>query len=280
MSASTQGFDVHPVAPAIGAEICGFDLAAPISDTLRAELRRTWLAHGVIFFRDQSLDADQLLALARLFGEPAPYPLLPGIEGYPEITEILKRPEQRENFGGIWHSDTTYLDEPPMATLLIAREVPPAGGDTQWASMTAAYDALSPGMQRMLDGLVAVNTSALAAVSKTREDALRAHGSLPPPERQARHPVVRTHPETGRRALYLSQAHTARFDGFTDAESAPLIEYLTRHATRPEFTCRFRWTPGSIALWDNRCTMHYPLNDYHGHRRLMHRITLRGDRPR
>ena len=167
-----------------------------------------------------------------------------------------------------------------MATMLIAREVPPAGGDTLFASQYAAYEALSPGLRATLDGLRAVSSSAKADVSRTREDRVRSSGqSDAPAELQAEHPVVRTHPETGRRALYVNVAHTLRFVGWTEAESAPLLAFLHQHQVRPEFTCRVSWRPGTIALWDNRCTLHNPINDYHGYRRVMHRITLAGDVP-
>jgi taurine dioxygenase len=160
-----------------------------------------------------------------------------------------------------------------MASMLVAREVPPAGGDTLFANMYLAYETLSDGMKRLLDGLVAVNSSAAADVSRTREDRRRDSG-------RAAHPVVRVHPETGRRALYVNVAHTVRFEGMTDEESAPLLRFLCQHQVRPEFTCRFRWAPGSLAFWDNRCAQHNAINDYQGHRRLLHRITLAGDRPK
>ena len=168
-----------------------------------------------------------------------------------------------------------------MGSILLAREVPPFGGDTLFANMYLAYETLSPGMRRMLDGLVGIATSAKADVSKTREDRMKDNAA--PEARksyEAEHPVVRTHPETGRKALYVNVAHTARFRDMTEAESQPILDFLCRHLTRPEFTCRFQWRPGSIAFWDNRATQHNPVNDYHGHRRLMHRITLAGDRPR
>jgi taurine dioxygenase len=163
---------------------------------------------------------------------------------------------------------------------LLAREVPPYGGDTMFANMYAAYEALSSGLREMLDDMRAVNTSALADVSKTREDRIRDSGYEDDKEYVAEHPVVRTHPETGRKALYVNSAHTARFAGMTEDESRPLLQFLFQHAVRPEFTCRFQWRVGSLALWDNRCAMHNPVNDYHGHTRRMHRITLAGDVPR
>jgi len=242
------------------------------------ELRQAWLQHLVIFFRDQPLTSEQYLAFAQHFGAPADYPMLKGIAGFPKIIEVKKLEHERVNFGGLWHSDTTYLDTPPMASMLLARETPPHGGDTLFANMYLAWDALSDAMRRMLRELKAVNSSAKADASKTREDRVRADGK-PAPEFSAEHPVARTHPETGRVALYVNPGHTVRFSGMTEEESRPLLDYLFQHQVRPEFTCRFGWRPGSIALWDNRCTQHNPVNDYHGYRRVMHRITLAGDRP-
>ena len=269
------------IAGALGAEVSGLDLARPVSDQQAAALRAAWLEHLVLFFRDQPLMPAQYMAFARRIGQPVEYPFVRGIEGYPEIIEVKKLEHETVNFGGIWHSDTAYLEEPPMASMLLAREVPPYGGDTLFANMYLAYETLSEGMRSMLDPLTAVNSSARADVTRTREDRLKSDGrSGAKKEYAAEHPVVRTHPETGRKALYVNVAHTARFGGMTEEESAPLLEYLFRHQTRPEFTCRFSWRVGSLALWDNRCTQHNPVNDYHGYRRLMHRITLAGDKPR
>jgi len=272
---------VRRIAGALGAEVSGLDLVRPLTDGQAAALRAAWLEHLVLFFRDQPLMPAQYMAFARRIGQPVEYPFVRGIEGYPEIIEVKKLEHETVNFGGIWHSDTAYLEEPPMASMLLAREVPPYGGDTLFANMYLAYETLSEGMRRMLDPLTAINSSARADVTRTREDRLKSDGrSAAKKEYVAEHPVVRTHPETGRKALYVNVAHTARFGGMTEEESAPLLEYLYRHQTRPEFTCRFSWRVGSLALWDNRCTQHNPVNDYHGYRRLMHRITLGGDRPR
>jgi taurine dioxygenase len=271
--------EVEPLAGSIGALITGVDLTDLDDDTV-AEIRRAWLAHLVVFFRDQELDADDYVAFARRIGEPVEYPFVKGLESHPEIIAVDKLPPEIVNFGGIWHSDTVYLEQPPMATMLLAREVPPSGGDTLFANMYAAYESLSPGLRRMLDELRAVNSSALADVSKTREDRIRDAGHDDEQQFVSLHPVVRTHPETGRRALYVNPAHTASFEDMTEAESQPLLEFLFRHSTRPEFTCRSHWEVGSMALWDNRCAMHNPINDYHGYTRRMHRITLAGDRPR
>ena len=276
-----NSLQVRPFSGAIGAEISGVDLAEEVDDDTIAAIRRAWLDHLVIFFRGQDLPPARFLAFARRFGEPIEYPFVKGIDGFPLITPVVKLEHERVNFGGLWHSDTAYLETPPMGTMLVAREVPPYGGDTLFANMYQAYEALSPGMRQLLDGLVAVNSSAKADVTKTREDRIRdgARGDAAT-EYEALHPVVRTHPETGRRALYVNGGHTVRFKGMTEAESAPLLNFLFAHQTRPEFTCRFRWETGSLAFWDNRCAQHNPINDYHGFRRMMHRVTLAGDRPR
>jgi taurine dioxygenase len=269
--------EIKPIAGALGAEILGPDLSRPLDDATVARIRQALLDHLVIFFRDQVLSPEQYLGFARRFGEPVEYPFVKGIEGFPEIIAVAKLAHQTINFGGIWHSDTTYLECPPMGSMLLAREVPPVGGDTLFASMYRAYDALSDGLKRVLEGLTAISDSSKADASRTRED--RAGGD-PKAPLVAEHPVVRTHPETGRKALYVNVGHTVRFGGMTDAESAPLLDFLFQHLSRPEFTCRFAWRPGSIAFWDNRCAQHNAINDYPGQRRIMHRITLAGDRPR
>jgi len=278
--ADAAQWEVRPLSGALGAEVLGVDLAAPLDAAAIAALRALWLRYQVIFFRDQKLDSDQFLTAARRFGEPVEYPFVKGLDGYPEIIAVLKQAHETTNFGGIWHTDTAYLDVPPMATMLIARETPPHGGDTLFSSLYAAHDALSPGLRETLSTLRAVNTSAKADVSRTREDRIRDTGRTEKPrDYAASHPVIRTHPETGRKALYVNIAHTHHFDGWTEEESTPLLNHLYALQARVEFTCRFSWRPGSIALWDNRCVLHNPINDYHGHRRLMHRITLRGDTP-
>jgi taurine dioxygenase len=272
--------EVRPMSGALGAEILNIDLARDVGEETVGAIRRAWLEHLVVFFRDQTLAPEQFLHLARRFGEVIEYPFVKGIDGFPEITPVIKLETEKVNFGGLWHSDTAYLEKPPMATMLIAREVPRFGGDTLFANMYLAYETLSEGMRRMLHGLVAVNSSAKADVTRTREDRVR-DGAKQDAKQQymAEHPVVRTHPETGRKALYVNFGHTVRFKDMTEEESAPILQYLFQHMTRPEFTCRFRWQVGSIALWDNRCTQHNPINDYHGFRRVMHRVTLAGDRP-
>jgi len=278
---SSAPIEVRPLSGAVGAEIAGFDLSEPASDALIAAMRSAWLAHGVLFLRNQPLPAAQFQAFAERFGEVIEYPFVKGIEGHPLIIPVLKLPHERNNFGGIWHTDTAYLEAPPMATMLIARELPPFGGDTLFASGTAAFEALSPALQRMLEGLEAVNTSAKADVTKTREDRVKdAPTAQSKKELSAEHPVVRTHSETGRKSLYVNFGHTARFAGMTEEESRPLLDFLFAHQAKPEFSCRFSWRVGDIAFWDNRCVLHNPVNDYHGYKRLMHRVTLKGERPR
>lgn len=270
--------EVRRVAGALGAELHGVDLARDLADDVVGEIRQAWLDHLVVFFREQKITPAQQLAFARRLGEPMAYPQLKGLDDYPMITPVMKLENERNNFGGVWHSDTTYLQIPPMASMLYAIELPPVGGDTEFANQYLAYETLSPGMRAMLDGLVGVSSSMKADASKTREDRLKAAGVEVKPL-EAEHPIVRTHPETGRKSLFLNIGHTARIKGWSEKESAGLLAFLFEHQIRPEFTCRFRWQPGSLAFWDNRCAMHNAINDYHGYRRILHRITLAGDKP-
>jgi taurine dioxygenase len=269
---------VTRIAGALGAEISGVDLSS-VTREKAAEIRRVFLEHLVIFFRDQKLTPDQYMAFAQGFGEPVEYPMVKGLAGHPKIIEVKKLEHERAAFGAIWHTDTAYLERPPMGSMLLALEIPPVGGDTLFANMYLAYESLSDGMKKLLGPLKGVNSSTKADASKTREDRVKSDGGAKA-DFVAEHPVVRTHPETGRKALYVNRGHTVRFAGMTEEESAPLLEFLFQHQTRPEFTCRFAWQPGSIAFWDNRCAQHNPVNDYHGYRRVMHRITLAGDAPR
>lgn len=272
---------VRKVAGALGAEISGVDLAKGVSRDQAADLRGALNEHLVIFLRDQNLSPQQFLDFASAMGEPIEYPFVKGLDGYPTIIEVKKLETERMNFGGIWHSDTTYLQVPPMGSMLLSREIPPYGGDTLFANQQLAYDALSDTMKRLLEGLKGINSSAKADVSRTREDRIRTDGKNTKIEDLvALHPVVRTHPETGRKSLYVNIAHTVGIDGMTSEESAPLLEFLFRHQVKPEFTCRFVWTPNALAFWDNRAAQHNPVNDYHGFRRVMLRITLKGDVPR
>jgi taurine dioxygenase len=271
---------IRQIAGALGAEISGVDLSLGVTAALAAEIRQAFLTHQVIFLRNQNLTPSQFLGFAQAMGEPIEYPFVKGLDGFPYIIEVKKLEHEKVNFGGIWHSDTTYLDVPPMGSMLLSREVPPFGGDTLFANQYLAYESLSDTMKHLLDGLVGISSSAKADVSKTREDRIKSDGkAAAAQEYRAEHPVVRTHPETGRKALYVNVAHTAGIMGMADEESAPILDFLFAHQVKPEFTCRFAWEPNTIAFWDNRCTQHNPVNDYHGFRRVMHRITLKGDKP-
>ena len=272
---------VTALAPAMGAEVTNVDLSAAHDVGLINELRAVWLEYQMIVIRGQNITPAQQLSFANAIGEPDIYPFLTGLNEFPMITEVLKKENEKVNFGGIWHSDTTYQKCPPMATLLYAKELPPLGGDTLFASQYDAYEQLSDSLRAVLDGLWAVNAAGKKRVASTRSERLKDSGSgVDPDALVGIHPVVRTHPETGRKALFVNAAHTVAFDGWSKEESRGLLDYLFTHQILPEFQCRLRWQVGDVAFWDNRCVQHYPLNDYHGYRRLLHRITLKGDMPR
>lgn len=271
----------QPLAGALGAEMPGIDLTS-VSDEAFSAIYRAFLDHQVLVFRYQSLDPETYLAVARRFGTPVPYPFATGIDGHPEITVIAKEQHQTSNFGGMWHSDTTYKAEPPKATLLYCIETPAAGGDTIFACQYHAYEALSAGMQQLLGRLSGISSSGKNAA------ALRgthlATGSMQGTDRDdtmtAVHSVIRTHPETHRPTLFVNRSHTIGFEGWSAEESAGLLEYLFAHQIQPEFTARVRWQPGTLVIWDNRSSQHCAINDYDGHRREMWRITLAGDVPK
>ena len=271
---------IKRIAGALGAEISEIDLTQPLSPDLTQEIRNVFLKNSVIFLRHQPLTSEQFMNFAKAMGEPIEYPFVKGFAEFPQIIEVKKLEHEKVNFGGVWHSDTTYLEKPPMGSMLLSKEIPPYGGDTLFACQYAAYEALSDTMQRLLDGLQGLNTSAKADVSKTREDRIKSDGNESSPKSfSSAHPVVRTHPETGRKALYVNVAHTAGIEGLSDKESASLLSFLFEHQVKPEFTCRWAWESDALAFWDNRCTQHNPVNDYHGFRRVLHRITLQGDTP-
>ncbi len=269
-------FEITPASPCIGAEISSLDLSTPLPKAVISELELALNEYLVLFFRDQELTTLQHKQCAEQFGTPEPYPLVKGLDECPEIVPILKLPDELVNFGGVWHSDTAYLQMPPRAALLYARELPAVGGDTLFANMYAAYDALSDGMKNLLADLKAVNEAGKPEIADTR-----VHRNPDPAKQKLRavHPVVRTHPDTGRKLLFVDRAHTTRFENMTVAESEGLLEYLFRLQIRSEFGCRFKWQKGSLAFWDNMACQHYPLNDYHGQKRLLHRISLKGEIP-
>ena len=274
--------EVRPIAGALGAEIAGVDLGSDLDDSAIAAIRRALLDHCVIFFRDQTLDAARQKALARRFGSIFVHPNFNGSGPDPEIVEIRREPGDARIVGEEWHADTTMMPEPPMGAILYAVETPPYGGDTLFANQYLAYETLSDGMKRLLSGLRALHSDRKVAgpgaglnsrrATKVREDADWR-------ETISAHPVVRTHPETGRKLLFVNHSYTFCFEGMTEAESRPLLDYLLDHGHRPEFTCRFRWAAGSVAFWDNRCTKHLAVNDAGPFRRVMRRVQIAGDRP-
>jgi taurine dioxygenase len=276
---------IEPLAGALGAEIRGVALATLRDDAAWREIHRAFLQHSVLVFRDQALEPADLMRVGGRFGEPCFYPFVTGLDGYPYIFEVVKEERETTNFGGNWHSDTTYLPQPPLATLLQAVETPSHGGDTLFASTSAAYDALSEGMRGLLDKLVGVYSASLKVSGGRRKmhstiGGMKVHDTENADEYEAEHPVVRTHPDTGRKALYVSRSHTIHFKDMSEEESRPLIDFLQAHQTRPEFTCRVRWAPGTLTIWDNRCTQHNAVNDYHGQRRRMRRLTVGPQTPR
>jgi len=270
---------VKPISGALGAEIHGVDLAH-LEDEIFAEIHHAFLKNLVIFFRDQTITPDQQVAFSARFAPIGYYPFLKGLPDHPAVIEVRKEPEDKLNFGGVWHTDTAYLAKPPMGSVLYAKEIPENGGDTMFANLYLAYETLSDPMKAMLDGRKAVNSSRKGDAAAGRQKSVDENPKdASDVQTESTHPALRTHPETGRQALYVNRGHTVCFEGATPEESAPILEYLFEHQIRPEFTCRFQWAPGSIAIWDNRCALHYPLNDYHGQRRVMHRVTMEGDTP-
>ncbi len=278
----SQVLDSRPLTGTCGVEIFGVDLSEPLDPHTIAEIRSLLAARGVVFFRDQALTPEQQKALGEQFGTLVKNPVYDHVPGYPEIMPVVKEANDRYNIGDTWHSDMSYMEEPPLGSILYAREVPPFGGDTLCSNMSVAWAALPAPMKEMLAGRKALHsdrflTERLQERNSGRSTRLREDRIGK--ELSALHPVVRRHDESGEPALYVNYPFTWSFEGMSREESQPLLSQLIQHATRPEFCCRFRWRNGSAAFWDNRCTMHYACNDYQGHRREMHRITIAGKRP-
>src|SRR5215831_1632701 len=278
----TTRLEIFPIAGALGAEIYGVDLGANPDDATIAGIRKALLDYCVVFFRDQQLDAPEQKALARRFGEIFVHPNYHGLQPDPEIVEIRREPGDTRIVGEEWHTDTTMVAEPPMGAILYAVEAPPYGGDTLFANQYLAYETLSDGMKRLLADLRAVHSDRKVAGPKSGANvgrSTKARDDETWRETINVHPVVRTHPETGRKLLFVNHAYTMGFEGMTEAESRPLLDYLLEHGHRPELTCRFRWANGSIAFWDNRCVKHLAVNDAGPYRRVMRRVQIAGDRP-
>jgi taurine dioxygenase len=269
--------EIRPDASGCGAEVLGVDLAN-LSEAKFVQVRRAYVDHGVIFFRDQNITPEQHIAFARRWGNIDINKFFVATPDYPEIAEVRKDKSQTTNIGGGWHTDHSYDQVPAMGSILVARALPQTGGDTLFANMYAAYEGLSNELKAKIDGLRAVHSNAHVfgkegGYKNTDKAASFANAEL---VGEAVHPVVITHPESGRKALYVNPAFTTHFVGQTAEESSALLMQLYAHAIRKEFTCRFQWRKGSIAFWDNRCTWHFALNDYQGQERLMHRITVEG----
>lgn len=272
---------VEPLTPTIGAVLRGVNLSERASDDLIADIRQALLKHQVIFFEGQDLSPEQQRDFAARFGELHVHPLYETAEGHPEVM-LIDNHTGNPTDNNFWHTDVTFIENPPLGGVLHARQLPPVGGDTMWSSMTAAYRALSAPMQRFLEGLSAVHDFAFAfppqglAGSQAGEERYRKACLENPP---VIHPVVRTHPETGEPALFVNSVFTSRIKGLRREESQALMGFLNAHVQKPEFVVRWRWTPGAVAFWDNRCTQHRAVDDFLPHRRLMHRATVLGDRP-
>ncbi|HVY99452.1 MAG TPA: TauD/TfdA family dioxygenase [Dongiaceae bacterium] len=276
---------IQPVTPELGAEVTGIDLRNIGREDLAA-VERAFAERSVLFFRDQSLGLDELLQVTGRFGPVLRVPYVQGVASHPDVIAVLKEADEKKisTFGGTWHTDFSFLAEPPAATLLYSVELPPVGGDTIWASQYLAYEALSDGMKALLDPLKAIHTGWPHGTMGPSPDvpvsrSIKMARNDPSADREVLHPVVRVHPVTGRKALFVNPVYTQRFENMTAAESKPILDFLHQHNVRAEFCCRLRWRPGTLAMWDNRCLMHLAVNDYDGHRRLLYRTTVAGEAP-
>jgi taurine dioxygenase len=264
-----------PMSPTIGAEIGGVSLADPMDADTFDEVHRALLEYKVIFFRDQDITSEQHVAFARRFGALETHPFVPHRQGYPEVM-VLKKNDRMGGYENVWHSDVTWRLEPSLGSVLLAREVPQVGGDTLFCDMYAAYEGLDDELRASLDGLRAVHDfTQTFGRFMSAEELAKKQQEFPPAE----HPVVRTHPETGRKGLYVNVAFTSHIVGMGPEESDRLLERLYSQSTVPEYQCRFRWRPYSVAFWDNRAVQHYASSDYYPSRRVMERVTIVGDRP-
>jgi taurine dioxygenase len=277
---------LFPLTPHLGAEITDIDLRH-LDGSAVDELRQLWLRYKVLFLREQTIDLDGLLHFSRHFGELMQLPYIRPHDGYPDIIRVLKESDEINMgvFGGDWHSDFSFLQAPPSASILYAEQVPVVGGDTLWIDMGAALAALPAQQRALLDGKYAIHSGTPYGVAHAPAEETQFRGSIqiernnPEADRETRHPVICQHPESGEALLFINPTYTTRIEGLAPAQSEDLLRSLYEHCTRPEFTCRFRWRPGSLALWDNRSTLHYAVNDYDGHRRCLYRTTIAGGIP-
>ena len=272
-----QSLTIRRTSGALGAEISGVDLSGPLADETIAAVRQALVEHQVIFFRDQALTPAQQVAFGARFGPLNIHPYVAGMASQPEVMEVVKEPQDKINFGGGWHSDMSFLERPAIGSILYAVETPEVGGDTLFASQAAAFDALSPGLQKTLEGLNAVHSAAREYSSQGHSAQKRSSMAIAEADGlvgEYVHPIVLVHPETGRKALYVNPAFTMKIEGWKTSESKALLDYLFQHSRYEGFTTRFTWKPGSVAFWDNRSVWHFALNDYPGQRRHMRRVTV------
>lgn len=272
----------------VGAVVSGVDLSQPLGPEVVQEIHSAWLQHHVLFFHDQDLKPPAQARFASYFGELDQYPFMQPVDESAYVIPIIKEADATMNFGGDWHTDTSYKTHPPKATLLYAVEVPPKGGDTLFADATAAYEALSPAMRASLESWQGIYSPKLVhgqggdyktvAAKKNLGGAYGGDAGFA--ESEVEHPLIRTHEETGNKSIFCSKPHTVNIKGWTREESLAIFRFLTKHLTSDEFVTRFKWQAGSLAMWDNRCLFHNALNDYQGYRRHMHRVIVKGGRPR
>ena len=271
----------------VGAVISGVDLSQNLEKDVIEEIHQAWLKHHIVFFRDQDLTPTQQAAFGELFGELDTYPFMKSVDSHPNVIPIIKEPETKINFGGAWHTDSSYKEVPPKATLLYAIEVPKSGGDTLFANATAAYQDLSDGLKATFGDAKGIYTPKMVHGSGGSYDKKEMKKELGPSyggneefaESEVEHPLMRTHGETGNKSIYCSKPHTHRIKGWSHEESHSIFSFLTKHLTQEQYVTQFKWEKGSLAMWDNRCVFHNALNDYPGERRHMHRVTIKGERP-
>lgn len=291
MNTIYRHIQVAPATGALGAEISGVDLSRPLSAEAAREIKQAFNEYLVIYFHDQAITPGQQCDFARLFGPLTKHPFIKTLPDHPEVAPLIRDaddPGLALNFGGSWHNDVTFMERPPLGSMLYAVDPPPYGGDTMFSNLYLAYETLSPGMKAIADQLVVIHSAAVAydpdrGANDPRKSLIGQKGMEftidGDVKEEMEHPLVRVHPDTGRKLLFLGAGYAIRFRDMTEAESKPLFDYLLQHAIRPEFTCRFRYRKGTLGFWDNRCVQHLALNDYIGFRREMHRVQIGGDRP-
>ena len=282
-----QTIEVDSSIGPVGATITGVDLATPLTKKTLQEIHAAWLKHHVLFFHEQYLTPMQQANFASLFGTLDVYPFANAVDAHPNVIPIIKEPEDTNNFGGGWHTDTSYVEQPPKATILQAIEIPEEGGDTLYADANLAYLELSDGIKQTLEGLTGIYSANLvhgaggtyAKVAAPGRGNTSYNKNLQAAALEVEHPLIRCHDETGIRSIYCNKFHTHRIKGWTREESLPIFDFLVKHLIQERFVTRFKWKKGSLAMWDNRCLFHNPVNDYPGKRRHMHRVIVQGDKP-